>query len=100
MSANVAAVVNVAIFAVISLVALVNDAAVAVVKVDAAALIDVAVVNNAADKMLLQLLLSVMCLSMMLQLQFSMLLLCCELCYIYQFATFAVVNYTAVTNVV
>ena len=62
MCANVAEVPKVAEFVVISLVALVNDAAVA-----AAALIDVAVVNNAAVEMLLQLLLSVLCLSMMLQ---------------------------------
>ena len=78
MCANVAAVANVAEFTVISHVALVDDAVNAAVIVIAAALIDVAVVNNAAVEMLLQLLLSVLCLAMMLELQFSMLLLCFE----------------------
>ena len=75
---HVAAVANVAEFAVISLVALVNDDAVVVVKVAAAALIDITVVNDAPVEILLQLLLSVLCLTMRLQLNFSMLLLCCE----------------------
>ena len=48
MCANVAAVTNVAKFAVISLVALINDAAVAAVKVAAAAAISLVLVNDAA----------------------------------------------------